>query len=495
MPPKKVVKKTTAKKAVKKAVNKPKQDIRMGVNNARLYDLLQENNMDDLYADMLRNDTDCEYMREIARHGKVLGKGSYGEVYAGKVNNHPYAFKLSTDFNIDANQLCALLPQMKLKDMRLTAEQRRQIMRYNNITEDTLVDVCRLVNVIPKNGGCITQEQQDIPLSDGSGDVIEIPAGSYLCTDMYVEYLIMLLLSRLKKGGMNTFFIPVYNFNTCTTLRTQMYAMEIAHSRMMDLLTSSGIKYYKLTVSDATSIMVQLLFAMAVMQENYLICHNDMHVGNIFLSELSDAGVVTRPNYKGDRRPSKWNAYVIRRGGKIVGTYYVPASKYIVRLGDFGMAVKYSEPIIGNADIVRNQIVMEPTGEAYFPNWYAPIYDLLYSMSSIVSTTSWVDGAIEIMQRKIKGASKYSPEHLDALAHINRIARKIMADVLDTQDIYEYIDDRTKRPHVDDLRNVKSKCKTALELLLNGSVLNDAKFAVRKRPIKGYIKVIAVLDI
>lgn len=246
---------------------------------------------------------------------------------------------------------------------------------------------------------------------------IVIPPGSSICEKEYSEYAISLLVGELVRNGTCINFMDVFAFSMCPNPGGKSFSqytfMEQIDSSvrkdmgciMEDLYGPGGPSgpsnpYGKVGKGLNTkqrriltnSVLIQTLFALAVLDRTYQIVHGDLHDDNIFL--------VHDPDFI-------WN-------GKRIGDYdyyrykidktsiYLPGIPLIVKIGDLGLAVKYSAPMIGNITTMENGYYQYDGKGPWLPNFYTPAYDTTFIVSIfrnrnpsnefIKQITAWVFG-------------------------------------------------------------------------------------------------------
>jgi len=170
------------------------------------------------------------------------------------------------------------------------------------------------------------------------------PAGSYMCkNDTYPEYVISVLCATLVNQYKCANFLDVFGFSMCSQ-KSKVITPKLFDYTFMERIDYPIVDLTKnkvmITESLIDSLYIQTVFAICAMQRTYGIQHNDLHLGNVFLINLRTTGWPVNYNGK-DLRYAEYFEYEID-GNKI----YVKNEGYLVKIGDFGLAAKYSEPII-----------------------------------------------------------------------------------------------------------------------------------------------------
>jgi hypothetical protein len=219
---------------------------------------------------------------------------------------------------------------------------------------------------------------------DGKG-VTVIPKGSSICKMAYSEYGISLLVGEFARDGTCINFMDVFAFSMCEDIAKGSYSqytfMEQIDGSLrrkigciMEKPRSKG-PLGKMKLADrhnlTNSVFIQTLFALAVLDRKYQIVHGDLHDDNIFLVHDPDL------EWNG-KRIGDYNYYEYRIDGLSI---YIPGIPLIVKLGDFGISVKYSAPMIGNATTMEDGYDQEDGNGPWLPNFYTPAYDTIFVTS------------------------------------------------------------------------------------------------------------------
>lgn len=222
--------------------------------------------------------------------------------------------------------------------------------------------------------------------------ILEFPAGSYLCIEnTYSEYLISLLVGEIYRAGTSINFLDTFNFATCSEypppasviaafkkiadveneelesverLSAQYTFVEKIDGVLKSLLATIDHKYLP-------GLVVQLLHAIATYQSQYKLVHGDLHTENIFYLEV-------KPD-------TMWNGQLLSQAQyylyKVGDTnLYIPQSPYILKVGDWGLSVKYSSPIVGDRYTIENGYNERNGLGPTLPNFYSENYDMMYSL-------------------------------------------------------------------------------------------------------------------
>ncbi len=248
---------------------------------------------------------------------------------------------------------------------------------------------------------CKTLKREIYQRFDNKGETV-IPKGSYLCKNaLYSEYVIGLLCGNLYREQCIN-FIDMFGFSTCPkskypnqptekgriSLLPQQYIFmdrisgtihgtfnNNKHNDFMEMVQYNGKLHYVCDI-----LFVQILAAIACYQNKYSLSHNDLHADNIFFEVISKD-----TEYKGQNLLSSSTLqYKLIRNKKSI---YIPNIGYIVKIGDFGQSMKYSQPIIGNKTIMTTGYNQNDGAGPPIPNWYSPVYDVAYATNILFTLT------------------------------------------------------------------------------------------------------------
>ena len=252
---------------------------------------------------------------------------------------------------------------------------------------------------------CLVTKTQ-IYQNNSTDKQIIVNQGNYVCNnEMYSEYMIGILVAQLFKNGLvdkrennyyNINFIDVLNFTTCYKPSAVQYIFMERITTDLDSFMDKYMSVSKKSKGGSTktevkeinmiSIIYQLIIAILFYQDIYKISHNDLHAGNIFLEKITDNTMYAGKNIKGYTHLS----YKIK--GK---TIYIPLGEYIVKIGDWGQACKYSPRQVLNYMVMDERFYDEkPNGEIQYttPNWFSKQYDFVYSLGFIYKTLKMYGG-------------------------------------------------------------------------------------------------------
>ena len=210
-----------------------------------------------------------------------------------------------------------------------------------------------------------------------SGKQVTFRPPLYMCASPgYSEYYCSLLVASLYRKGKCINFIDTFSFATCgdSDGTNQYIFMEQIDTTLFGFYTS--VK----SAGQADGLVVQMLFALEIMQQKYKLQHNDLHAENMFIERIRPGTTWGGTNLI----EADWFAYKI---DNVI--LYIPTSGIIMKIGDFGMSVKYKTPVVGSKYIMREGArgkTGKPgdIGDRWHPNTYTPGYDTVMVVSEFM---------------------------------------------------------------------------------------------------------------
>jgi serine/threonine protein kinase len=260
-----------------------------------------------------------------------------------------------------------------------------KVLRFSGLdipsSIDTPINQTKLDIYIPEfMEGCSKKERW--ARFDGRGDTLTPLATSSVCLPIFTEFAISLLAGKLYREGTSINFLDTFHFAVCKGFAisvegerrkavndTKQYTfMEMADGTLKGMLSNdTSVSSGADILSHMDEIVIQIIHAIGVYQQNYQIVHGDLHLDNIFLDVVTEEST-----YQGKKLVDvEFFEYVI--GDRSI---YIPRPKYIVKIGDFGLACKYSTPIVANVITMTNGY-SQKDGTPWIPNWYSRAYDIL----------------------------------------------------------------------------------------------------------------------
>jgi len=373
---------------------------------------------------------------------KVLGEGAQGQAMLVEIEGKEYVAKKSL---VDVPVYSQVIPPEKAKDaFQLVVDAMKR--RGTDISMETLKAFNKRYKkgskvIIPTSAYeyklCDTGDEVTyFDRFDGNGKTI-IPPHSYLCSEeSFSEYVIALYGSELARKGMQN-FIVVFGFSSCPEKLTKKDEFEVNHYVIMQKIDLTFKEYFMnlyhtdlIRDDEITSIVIQLVFAIAIYQKEYKISHNDLHWINVFLERV-----------KLDEKDKRRYFCYYYNGKK----YCFPRGKYIVKIGDFGLSVKWGEPIVGNKTVLNTGYDQDGVEGAWIPNWYSPAYDLLFSLNYIkyILSTSKKENAMlnRILEYIVgdKGTDYYiyKSTKRPKIGRLDELSDKSAEKVLSETDIFD----------------------------------------------------------
>jgi len=328
---------------------------------------------------ILNNPNVCSEFKTTILKGAELGSGVQGVVNDVDISRNPNLQKnisipglSNTDYIIKT----ILVPEIEHKYLGRLKTVDRAIRDIIDTDPSLVYDVqlaynggdpnrmVKVIKIIKEAKDCLYEDPNPYVFSknDGTNQDMNIESGNYLCSNSsYSEYMIGVLCSSLseylnnERGFGCRNFVYITDFATCTSSDNflQYIFMEKIDVDLKTLMIKPELlqKLGTITeVDDIPAILFQCLFAIYTYEFMYQMNHNDLHPGNVFIRELPSIKYL-RYEYK-----------------QIM--YYIPC-KYIVKIGDFGMSCKYSDPMILN-----ELIIMDGYG-GVIPNFYNTTYDVM----------------------------------------------------------------------------------------------------------------------
>lgn len=297
---------------------------------------------------------------------------------------------------------------------------------------------------------CLTKSATEFKNTADPTKIVSYPPGSYLCEiNAYSEYVNSLLAGELIRNGISINFINTFNFATCyrekapksyinrltsqgdydaseaDTLVAQYTFMEKIDGVVLQLVKDKSSRISQL---DAEILFVQILHAIATYQATYKLQHNDLHLANVFY-ETVKPGMLWH-----NQRLDQADYFSYRTGDTAL---YLPAIKYIAKIADWGLSVKYSTPVVGDKRTLRDGY------DGWMVNFYNETYDLLYMFNALFM---------------------YYPNSKFLIA----VGDWLLDDVTK---LSRYLDSSNLRPILSKLLEAPLKDKTAADLLQNHQVM------------------------
>lgn len=413
---------------------------------------------------------------------RELGKGEYGAVYLidfPGMGKKKYVVKvqyatLKTE-RITVNVPGEMTLQRAAKQFQKQGMASADVIIALNGDPKSIIDKETILIAPMFAMPCKTDMIMRRPRFDGRGSVM-ISKGSYLCRDnTYSEYILGVLCGKLYRDGVSANFIDTFGFAMCPKLsdiemdsRKVNYRQYVFMEKINYSLAQAAKTLKLMPPKDINSLFIQTLHAIATYQTVYQLQHNDLHFGNIFVEN-----VTSKTKFNGQRLHNA--DYYHYRIGKV--DLYIPATRYIIKIGDFGLSVKYSKPLVGDRLAVITGYNQRDENGPWVPNWYCE------SSDSIFATLRFYDRVA-------------TPLIMETLARMIGVGRNIKGRNLSSA--VNIIKEELKHPNVNKINQRPSVYKlggdwkrgTARTALTNKFLMKD----FLKKPEKGKIVTLGVIE-
>jgi hypothetical protein len=338
----------------------------------------------------------CPLMGTDIKYLGKLGQGNWGAVFEidfpGK-GKHKYVVKAAADrvlvyYPPPNKNFLSLQKQFNIK-----AE---KIINFNNLN-------LKPTDNLPSRGMYIPTFLESCSLSkaksylrfDMRGETVFNPKDS-LCKMVNSEFALSVLMGDIYNKNKCIHFLNTFYFATCPTPGTSMVAqytfmekIDFSMRRRLGCIMEKPrdvAKYKSPTYTEdcVNSIVVQILYSIYAYQKLYKIVHGDLHDDNVFLEFVTsdtrwmDSSVLDADYYRYkikvvNEEESSSTTILHVKGGR--------ECPYIVKIGDWGMACKYSSPKICNKEVIETGYDNEDGDGPWLPNFYHEAYDVLFIMS------------------------------------------------------------------------------------------------------------------
>jgi serine/threonine protein kinase len=312
---------------------------------------------------------------EIMPKARFLSSGAQGGVYSVVLDGKKYAIKKSRNHGYFVRDV-AVPDEVKtlgealaylnthIKDLQIISVD--TFYQFNKGDENTILSKREVSILVRRNKDydCKLKDELETHVLDDSSscltDKFTYPKGSFLCDNSdYTEYVISVLCANLEKNGICVNFNNVFGFSMCTS--SDMFGkMQVFDYTFMELLDDSldgGLEPYveEYDYDDERrdeilgSVAIQILFALSAMQRIYGIQHNDLHAANVMIKKLGEFGDDVMYN---GYNLTKADYFSYELDGLML---YIKNEGFLCKLIDFGFATKYSTPMVGRLDVVKNK--------------------------------------------------------------------------------------------------------------------------------------------
>lgn len=350
--------------------------------------------------------SECPLIGAEIEFVKELGRGNYGSAFLIKIEGMGHKEYV-------AKKIISRAEKAKLENFKIDKPS-----TLKEISELQLFDSYSIPSFIYINGGdpnrlveldeeiyfpsfaplCLTPKSVTVKKFSEDGETT-MPKGSYLCPEeIFSEYVIGMMCGDLHRSGISVNFFDVFGFATCPDIGEgrpeieQYVFMEKIDGTSRKIRECLFDKINEQNKEDSilhtiTNVLfIQIIHAVAVFQEKYQIVHGDLHDDNIFVEFIKPESLYKNQKiYEAD-----WFHYQIDNTD-----LYLPWIPLLVKIGDFGFSVKYSDPIVGNREVIENGY-----GELV-PNWFSSCYDVLF-ISQIFHMYSSSDFVKQVFMKVMK---------------------------------------------------------------------------------------------
>lgn len=247
----------------------------------------------------------CKDLFERIKSAKKIAEGEGGYVFSFKIpgiNDEEFIMKIPREYS-SGNNYCYTVDKIKIR-----------LFGTLGITTKTRYDL--------------------VEMHDGD---LYIPKNSYVCQDAGMsEFIIASLVGNEYEKGHCIHFSSMRSFHVCDntsyTVMDKIKGMNLISFCTEQESTAKNIIY---------EIFMQVLCTIAFYQEKFSIVHYDLHGGNIMIEKISENDMFNGVNLKG----VDYFHYKIKDKN-----IYIRNIGYIIKIIDFGLAIKWGKPLISSKD-------------------------------------------------------------------------------------------------------------------------------------------------
>jgi hypothetical protein len=330
----------------------------------------------------------CPLVGSEIQLGSPVGKGNSGTVFLIALpgeTERKYVVKRGL-LVLDDMSLMTYNVDSELEDMNLTWDDVKDFQPRKTIKAYESGKDKRIQLIIPPKL-CKLEEAQTykaIPKIHAD-EIVTVKKGAYLCNnESFSEFVNGVYAGQLYREHKCINFFNVYSTFVCQPYPQNPIAFyqyifmdridgELAKCVrcIKAISTSSGLRF---DIID--SIYIQTMFAIASYQKAFKLSHNDLHTGNVFVEYVKPDQAMT---FNGQLiNDADFYHYKIRGDNAPDRDIYFPATGVIVKIGDYGLSVKYSHPIVGDEYIFKTGHNQGDGDGPWIPNKYYPSYDSLF---------------------------------------------------------------------------------------------------------------------
>jgi hypothetical protein len=275
--------------------------------------------------------------------------------------------------------------------------------------------------------------------SNISGRNVTVPKGSYLCVnESFSEFAIGIYAGQLYHDKVCINFFDVYSQFVCppknlklSSSKKEIFSQYIFMDKLSgDIRNPGTAQHYSVNAlgilnikneTTANSMFAQTLFAIFAYQSTYKISHN------VFMEFVTD-----KTEFNGQKIKGATHFHYHFKGYDI----YIPSSDIIIKIGDYGLSIKYSTPIIGKFDSVKDGMNINDGQGAWVPNVFVPSYDSLFFAIAFIMKMSKNEPSLENIGPMIFSCMKFmcpkieNTKIFDYMVHYNYIRESNFRPVL-----------------------------------------------------------------
>lgn len=320
----------------------------------------------------------CHLLDSKIEIANKLGKGQSAKVFSitfPDIGERKYAIKKGY-MELESESMLATSIDSELYDRDLTWQdiepfQTKSTLKayYKNYYEN--VDV-----VFPPKLCILDEDETFKAIPKDKKDKIIVKKGSYLCDhEWFSEYVNGVYVGQLFRNMECINFFNMYSMFLCPTndetIFEQFIIMDQLDGELPGCQRCMKLDRINLMGKDKyiDAIYIQTLFAIAMYQDRFKISHNDLHEGNVFIEYVTSDTIFNNKRLN----DAKWYHYKIKDKD-----IYFPATGIIAKIGDFGLSVKYSDPIVGDKQVFETGYDQYDGMGPWIPNQFIPSYDSFF---------------------------------------------------------------------------------------------------------------------
>jgi serine/threonine protein kinase len=356
----------------------------------------------------------CRLLGSSIKLDKKLGEGAYGKVFSVVLNDgdkKKYVAKVVDKLVYNNNPADDLSLDVWAKHVsREIPIDPNIIINFNGGNPNVKP---RYILIPTFMADCVTTSPRKYKSTYDKHQIVVSPK-TYICggENPMLEYLFGILTGNLYRSGTSINFLDTFAFASCLD-GLDKGAKVIEQTKPVTYMFSQQLNndwdgidkcLYGEKKSDyKTDLTVQVIHAIAVLQERYQIVHGDLKTPNILVEYVTSATM-----WQGKRiQDYDYFEYIV--GNKSI---YMKATPVIVKITDYGLSQKYSDPQILSQSIM--DIEFNDFGEPIIPNWFDKTYDLAFhfwylrhNVPFAEECLCWIYGIKYTDRDRIKKLSKF----------------------------------------------------------------------------------------